>query len=82
MVGEPVVRAFRLEKFADRSTGPILVCRTTRERAGDGFRFRDLGERLAAGFEAPEPIYALLGPAGGPEPGDDPREKSLGSPEP
>jgi adenylate cyclase len=62
MVGEPVVRAFRLEKFADDATGPILVCGATREQAGTGFRFRDLGERLAPGFEAPEPIYALLGP--------------------
>ncbi len=82
MVGEPVVRAFRLEKFADRETGPILVCRTTRERAGKEFRFRDLGERLAAGFDAPEPIYALLGPAGEPEPGNDPREDTLGRQEP
>jgi len=63
MVGEPVVRAFRLEKFADDDTGPIVACRATREQAGTGFSFRDLGERLAPGFEAPEPVYALLGPS-------------------
>lgn len=61
MMGEPVVRAFRLEKFADAATGRILACRATREAAGDAFEWRDLGERLAKGFERPDPVFALAG---------------------
>jgi class 3 adenylate cyclase len=65
MIGEPVVRAFRLEKYADASTGRLLACRATREAAGDRFTWRDLGERQAKGFDRPERVFALCGPAGG-----------------
>lgn len=63
MMGEPVVRAFRIEKFADASTGSIVTCAATREAAGGAFRFRDLGERVAKGFDRPDRVFALLGPA-------------------
>jgi class 3 adenylate cyclase len=61
MVGRPVVLAFRLEKLADDETGSILVCPSTRNEAGGGFRFRDLGKRTAKGFEQPIRVHALLG---------------------
>jgi class 3 adenylate cyclase len=61
MMGEPVVRAFRIEKFATPETGRILVCGATRELAGEAFAFRDLGERTAKGFDRPDRIFALLG---------------------
>jgi adenylate cyclase len=64
LMGEPVVRAFRLEKFADAATGHILACRATREAAGEAFEWRDLGERLAKGFERPDRVFAV-GPRGG-----------------
>jgi adenylate cyclase len=64
MMGEPVVRAFRLEKFADATTGRVLACRATREAAGEAFLWRDLGERLAKGFERPDRVFAV-GPRGG-----------------
>jgi class 3 adenylate cyclase len=61
MVGEAVPLAFRLEKMADEETGPILVCPETHRLAceASGFRFRDLGERLPAGFSDPVRIHAL-----------------------
>jgi class 3 adenylate cyclase len=63
MMGEPVVRAFRIEKFANAVTGSIVVCAETREAAREGFRFRDLGEQMAKGFDRPDRVFALLGPA-------------------
>lgn len=62
MIGEPIVLAFRMEKFADDRTGPILACRITRDRAHHVFAFRDLGEMTAKGFEHPDRVYALEGP--------------------
>jgi class 3 adenylate cyclase len=62
MVGEPVVLAFRLEKFACKDTGRILACPRTRAAAAEAFEFRDLGEMHAAGFMRPERVYALTGP--------------------
>ncbi len=59
LIGEPVVLAFRIEKFCDDETGRIIVCPTTRAMAGPDFRFRDLGEKLAKGFDRPERVYAL-----------------------
>lgn len=59
MMGEPVVRAFRMEKFADASTGRILACRATREAAGEAFAWRDLGERTSKGFDRPDRIFAV-----------------------
>jgi len=60
MIGEPIVLAFRLEKFANDELGRILTCRVTRQLAGDRFRFRDLGEMTAKGFDKPDRVYALL----------------------
>ena len=59
MVGEAPVLAFRLEKFATDETGSILACRATRDRACSAFRFRDLGQMVAKGFERPDHVYAL-----------------------
>ncbi|MHC4781261.1 MAG: FHA domain-containing protein [Planctomycetota bacterium] len=62
MIGEPVVLAFRIEKLADDSTGPIVACPITKEAAMDSFDFRDLGEVQAKGFDKDTQIFALLGP--------------------
>ena len=62
MIGEPIVLAFRLEKFACRDTGRILTCPRTRNAASAVFDFRDLGEMHAAGFNRPERVFALTGP--------------------
>lgn len=61
MIGEPIVLAFRLEKFANDEVGRILACRVTREMAGPTFRFRDLGEMTAKGFDQPDHVFALEG---------------------
>lgn len=61
MVGEPVIKAYRLEKLADDATGTILACGRTRSLAGHGFCFVDLGEKRLDGFPAPEPVFALTG---------------------
>jgi class 3 adenylate cyclase len=62
MIGEAVVRAFRLEKFATPETGPILACETTYQMALAHFAFRSLGEMQAKGFDRPDRVYALVGP--------------------
>jgi len=59
MIGEPIVLAFRLEKFANDDLGRILTCRVTRQMAGPRFRFRDLGEMKAKGFDKADRVYAL-----------------------
>jgi len=59
MVGEPVVRAFRMEKLAGPHTGSILVCEATRSLAGPGMIFDDLGSHRLDGFDEPEHVYAL-----------------------
>jgi adenylate cyclase len=61
MVGETVVLAFRIEKFADASTGPIIVCPITRKMASNSFRFKAIGKRSAKGFDAPQELYSLVG---------------------
>lgn len=61
MVGESIVLAFRLEKLADQTTGPIVTCPDTRLMASDSFEFRDLGSRSAKGFDTPQKMYALTG---------------------
>ena len=63
MIGEAVVLAFRLEKFADDATGPIVACAMTKNLAGDAFRFRDLGEMQAKGFDRVDHVFALEGDA-------------------
>jgi len=59
MIGEPIVLAFRLEKFANDQLGRILTCRVTKQMAGQRFKFRDLGEMKAKGFDRPDRVYAL-----------------------
>jgi class 3 adenylate cyclase len=59
MIGEAVVRAFRLEKFATAATGPILACETTCQMAAAQFAFDSLGEMQAKGFDRPDRVYAL-----------------------
>jgi class 3 adenylate cyclase len=61
MIGEPIVLAFRLEKFANDELGRILTCRVTRQMAGPQFQFRDLGEMKAKGFDKPDRVFALEG---------------------
>jgi class 3 adenylate cyclase len=61
LIGEPVVLAFRLEKFATDATGPILACAATREMADSRLRFRDLGMMHAKGFDQPDRVFALEG---------------------
>jgi class 3 adenylate cyclase len=59
MIGEPVVLAFRIEKFANEKTGSIIACKSTREMASKDFKFHDLGDRDVKGFEEPRRLYAL-----------------------
>jgi len=63
MVGEPVVLAFRLEKMATDETGPIVVCRATRDMAVGAFVFEDLGTLSAKGFDDAVEAFALRGDA-------------------
>ncbi len=60
MVGEPVVLAFRIEKFANDKTGSIIACEATHEMASKVFKFHDLGEREVKGFDEPRRVYALI----------------------
>jgi len=60
LVGEVVVLAYRLEKVADRDSGPIIVCEATRSEGEGAFLFRDLGPRTLAGFPRPVRAYALV----------------------
>jgi class 3 adenylate cyclase len=62
MVGEAPIVAFRLEKMANEETGRILVCPSTWAMACASFRFRDLGEMIAKGFDRPDHVFALEGP--------------------
>ncbi|HEX9164590.1 MAG TPA: adenylate/guanylate cyclase domain-containing protein [Gemmatimonadales bacterium] len=69
MVGEPVVLACRLEKFATDQAGSILACPSTRDMAiramkeqpaaGDVLEFVDLGTMQAKGFDQPDHVFAL-----------------------
>ena len=59
LIGEPVVLAFRLEKFATDATGRILACPVTKDMAGHRFTFRDLGMMHAKGFDQPDRVFAL-----------------------
>jgi class 3 adenylate cyclase len=60
MVGETVVLAFRIEKFADASTGPIIACPVTRMMASDCFEFNNLGTRKAKGFGHSHELFSLV----------------------
>jgi adenylate cyclase len=61
LMGEPVVRAFRIEKYANDQTGRILACSTTHRIAERSFMFRSLGPLTAKGFDQPDHVFALLG---------------------
>ncbi len=61
MVGETVVLAFRIEKFASDDTGPIIACPITRSMASSSFTFKALGARQAKGFDASHELYSLIG---------------------
>jgi class 3 adenylate cyclase len=60
MVGESVVLAYRIEKFANNSTGPVIVCPITRQLAKDEFDFKDLGKHTAQGFDEEHELYSLI----------------------
>jgi len=60
MVGESVVLAFRIEKFANEKTGPIIACPDTMNLARDGFEFRSIGKHRAKGFDEEHSLYALV----------------------
>ncbi len=62
MVGEPVVLAFRIEKFVSDKTGPILACSDTREKAEKRFKFKRVGKRHAKGFEEASELFSLKAP--------------------
>jgi class 3 adenylate cyclase len=59
MIGEPIVLAFRIEKFANAETGRILTCPVTHQMASAQFEFRDLGMKQAKGFDTPDRVFAL-----------------------
>ena len=60
MVGESVVLAFRIEKFANNSTGPIICCPITKQLAAESFEFKDLGKHQSKGFDKPHQLYSLV----------------------
>lgn len=60
MVGESVVLAYRIEKFATNKTGPIIVCPITQRLAKDEFKFKDLGEHMAKGFDTTHHLFSLV----------------------
>jgi class 3 adenylate cyclase len=60
MVGETVVLAFRIEKFADESTGPIIACPMTEKMASESFEFNDVGSKKAKGFENSHRLFSLV----------------------
>ena len=70
MVGEPVVLACRLEKFANDQVGRIVACPATRQmveavlkaKGGEPLLFTDLGLMHAKGFESPDHVFALQPP--------------------
>lgn len=73
LIGEPVVLACRLEKFASDRTGRILTCPITRDLANRALReqtpagepaldFVDQGRMQAKGFERPDHVFALRVP--------------------
>ena len=59
MVGEAVVLAFRIEKLANKKTGPIVACSLTKQMAEKEFKFKDIGKHKAKGFEREHRLYAL-----------------------
>ena len=60
MIGETVVLAFRIEKFADESTGPIITCPITMKMASESFEFKDVGSKKAKGFQESHTLFSLV----------------------
>jgi class 3 adenylate cyclase len=60
MVGESVVLAFRIEKYANKKTGPIIVCPITRKIADEAFKFKNLGKHRPKGFDEEQNLYSLV----------------------
>jgi class 3 adenylate cyclase len=60
MVGESVVLAFRIEKFATKKTGPIIACPITRNLAEEEFKFKNLGKHQVKGFDEEHTLYSLV----------------------
>jgi class 3 adenylate cyclase len=64
MIADPVgagqTKQLRIERLATQETGRILACGGTRGLAGGALAFRDLGERLAKGFDRPDHVFALV----------------------
>jgi adenylate cyclase len=60
MVGETVVLAFRIEKLANKKTGPIIACPITRKIADGAFKFKDLGRHQPKGFDTEQNLFALV----------------------
>ena len=50
MVGESVVLAFRIEKLANKKTGPIIACPITRKIAEDAFQVQGYRKTQAKGL--------------------------------
>jgi len=61
MVGEPVVLAFRIEKFATEALGHIIACPKTQEMVSDLFSFKELGPRRVKGLEREFELFSLTG---------------------
>jgi class 3 adenylate cyclase len=60
MIGESVVLAFRIEKYANKKTGPIIVCPNTRQIADESFTFKNLGKHTPKGFDEERDLFALV----------------------
>jgi class 3 adenylate cyclase len=60
MVGETVVLAFRIEKLADESTGPIIACPMTKTMTSGSFEFKNVGSKKAKGFENSLKLFSLV----------------------
>jgi adenylate cyclase len=60
MIGETVVLAFRIEKFADESTGHIIACPVTEKMASGSFEFKNVGSKKAKGFEYSHELFSLV----------------------
>jgi class 3 adenylate cyclase len=60
MIGESVVLAFRIEKYANKKTGPIIVCPNTRQIADESFNFKNLGKHKPKGFDEEQDLFALV----------------------
>ncbi|OJH39995.1 adenylate cyclase [Cystobacter ferrugineus] len=61
-IGDTVNLASRIEQLTKRHGAPVLVSRETRERAGDGFLWRELPPTPVAGKREPVSTFIPLDP--------------------